>query len=102
MPRPVGALRVGEPLVAALGLGAETREIESHRRFDVVPRIGVTARVPEDHAVGELPFGDGLGGPVHLRRGDDVVDARDLGHRVASTRSRPRSGRRERVIGLVA
>ena len=58
-----------QPLVRALGLGEAAADVERHRGFDEVPRIGLAARHPRDVAVGLL------------HRRDRVDGLRDLGAR---------------------
>jgi hypothetical protein len=85
VPRAVGALDVGQPLVGALGLGVEAGDVERHRRLDVVPGVAVPAVEPRDHAARGLEVGEVLG------RGDDLVGrqhAGDVGDR-AHDRSVP-------------
>ena len=72
-------------------------ERERHGCFDVVPRVGVAAGDPRDHAVGQLPLGDAVDRRLHLVGGDDAVDLRhgDVSHRRAP-RPGPACGRRAR------
>ena len=73
-------LNIGKPLVGALGFGAHACEIEGHSRFDVIPRIGVSAWVPQDHSIGLLPIGNCFSGLTNLLGSDDVVNGRNLDH----------------------
>ena len=50
MPGTVASLAVDEPLVGSLGFASVTTDHECHCRLNVVPRIGVTAGEPGDHA----------------------------------------------------
>lgn len=74
------ALNVGKPLVGVLGFGSHACKIERHGRFDVIPRIGVASRVPQDHSIGLLPVGNRFSGLTNLFGSDDVVNGGDLGH----------------------
>ena len=67
VPGAVGPLQVDEPLVGPLGLGAAAAEVEGHGRLDVVPRVGVPAGEPRDHARRQLPLGDAVDGGVRGR-----------------------------------
>ena len=60
VPGAVGPLQAGQPLVGPLGFGRRPAGGEGHGRLDVVPRIGVTAGEPRDHAARQLPLGDGV------------------------------------------
>ena len=62
VPGAVGALEADQPLVGPLGLGDAAADGERHGRLDVVPRVGVAAGEPGDHAVGQLPLGDAVDG----------------------------------------
>ena len=44
---------------------------EGHGRLDVVPRVGVAAGEPRDHAARQLPLGDGVDRLGQLCGGDD-------------------------------
>ena len=55
-------LVVGQPPVGGLGLVEVARDGQGHRCLDMVPRVGMAAGEPGDHPVGELDFGDRVGG----------------------------------------
>ena len=101
VPRAVGPLDVDEPLVGRFGLGSALADDERHRRFDVVPRVGVTAREPRDHSRAELPRRDVVGGVAHLLGREDAGDLRQHSHppalasiAVATSSRRPRGSSR--------
>jgi hypothetical protein len=50
VPGAVGSLDVHQPLIGPFGLSDATTDGQGHGRFHVVPRVGVTARHPRDHA----------------------------------------------------
>ena len=58
MPGSVGALNVDKPLVRRFGFAAMLTDCERHRGLDVIPRVGVSAREPRDHARRKLPVSD--------------------------------------------
>ncbi len=88
VPGAVGALTVDEPLVGPLGVPTTTTEVERHGCLDVVPRVGVTAGEPGDHAVGELHLGD----RVHSRGDAGGVDHAVDGWEQQLTHASPSSG----------
>ena len=66
VPPPVAVLGVCEPLVRQFGFGGEASDVEGHRCFCVIPRVGVTALEPQDHAAGLLHRRDGVTGGCHV------------------------------------
>jgi hypothetical protein len=74
VPGAVGALQARQPLEGPLGLGVAPTEREGHGRLDVVPRVGVAAGEPGDHARRQLPLGDGVDGRLDVGRVDDAGD----------------------------
>jgi hypothetical protein len=92
VPGAVGPLLGDEPVEGALGLGPTPAEVEGHGRLDVVPRIGVAAGEPGDHAVGQLPVGDGIDGGRHLGATEDAGKVRHVHRRSPGAWSRTRRG----------
>ena len=76
VPRAISALDGRQPVEGALGIVAAPAERESHRRFDVVPRVGVPTREPRDHAVRQLPLRDGIDGGRDLGATEYTADFR--------------------------
>ena len=74
VPRAVGVLHRAQPVVGALGFGEAAADVERHRGFDEVPRIGVAAGNPRDVAVGLLHRRDRVDRLRDLRGGDDAGD----------------------------
>ena len=61
-----------EPLEGPLRFGPPAAHHQGHGRLDVVPRVGVAAVEPRDHAVGQLDRRDPFGGGGHLGRASEA------------------------------
>ena len=68
-PAPVRQLPGRQPVEGALDLSPASAGGEGHRRFDMVPRVGVAPCVPGDHPVRQLHGGYPIGGLADLVRG---------------------------------
>ena len=80
VPRAIRALAVDQPLVGGFGFGPVLADGERHGGLDVVPRVGVPAGEPGDHARRQLPVGDVGSGDADLVGGDQAGEVR-RGHR---------------------
>ncbi len=72
VPRAVGVLVAGEPVVGGGGAFVLARGVQGHGGLDVVPGVEVVAAEPGDGAVGALDGGDARGGGGGLGRGEDA------------------------------
>ena len=75
----VGVPRAGECCIrhsqsGALGLGESAADVECHRGFDEVPRVGLAAGYPRNVAVGLLHRRDRVDRLRDLRAGQDAGD----------------------------
>ncbi len=87
VPRPVLQLVSDQPLVRVLCLGAASANGERHRRFDVVPRVGVATRVPQDEPGRELIRRDGIDRRCELIGAQHSFDFRQADHGVSGLRA---------------
>ena len=69
-PRAVAVLRTDHPFICALSFFEAPDRGQRHGRLDVVPRVGVAAGEPGDHAARQLHGGDRIDGGGHFRRGE--------------------------------
>ncbi len=83
VPRAILELVRDQPLVGALGFGPPPSDCQRHRCLDVVPGIGVTARVPEDQPVGQLLRRDRVERRVELASVEHALDLGDAAHRAS-------------------